>query len=197
MVWKLPFFRFFNKEDNKQTVVGTSAISLILSSVGFFILAYLFRDQIAALTNIKIEYISLVIWILLLDALVIIPFAWLRANEKPTAYAIIKIANVVINLGMNLFFLLWLEGLSDSGSLFEWIYRPDFQVNYILISNLMASAFTLVCMIPFYRRVTYTFSSPLWKQMMQYAFPVLIAGIAFSINETFDRYSWITCFRRL
>lgn len=181
------FFRFFNKQDNKQAVVGTSAISLILSSLGFFTLAYLFKDQIAALTNIKIEYISLVIWILLLDALVIIPFAWLRANEKPTTYAIIKIANVVINLGMNLFFLLWLEGLTNSGSLFEWIYKPDFQVNYILISNLLASAFTLVCMLPFYRRVTYTFSSPLWKQMMRYAFPVLIAGIAFSINETFDR----------
>jgi O-antigen/teichoic acid export membrane protein len=42
-------------------------------------------------------------------------------------------------------------------------------------------------MLPFYFKVKYTFNSVLWKQMMLYAFPVLIAGVAFSINETFDR----------
>ena len=30
------FFRFFNKEDDKNSVIGTSAISLIFSSIGFF-----------------------------------------------------------------------------------------------------------------------------------------------------------------
>ena len=181
------FFRFFNKEEDKDTVVGTSAISLILTSIAFFILAYVFRDQISNFTNIKAEYISLVIWILLLDALVIIPFAWLRAKERPIKYAIIKIVNVVINLGMNLFLLLWLQDLATDGSIIESLYRPNFEINYIFIANLIASAVTLIIMVPFYARIKYTFNSVLWKQMMRYAIPVLIAGIAFSINETFDR----------
>jgi O-antigen/teichoic acid export membrane protein len=42
-------------------------------------------------------------------------------------------------------------------------------------------------MLPFYFKITYTFNTNLWKQMIRYAFPVLIAGVAFSINETFDR----------
>ena len=181
------FFRFFHKEENRNTVVGTASISLILTSFVFFVLAIIFKDQIALFSNINVSYINLVIWILLLDALVIIPFAWLRANEKPMRYAIIKIFNVAINLGLNLFFLLWLKNLVSTGNLFDALYKPNFEINYIFISNLVASAVTLVLMIPFYARIKYIFDSGLWNKMMKYALPVLIAGIAFSINETFDR----------
>ena len=181
------FFRFFNKEQDQAKVVGTSSISLMVTSFVFFVLALTFQHQIADIVNIKAEYINLVIWILLLDALVIIPFAWLRANSKPVKYAIIKILNVVINLGLNLFLLLWLKDLATKSSVLEVIYRSDFEINYIFIANLVASAVTLLLMLPFYFKVRYTFNTKLWKQMMRYAFPILIAGIAFSINETFDR----------
>ena len=181
------FFRFFNKEENKNKVVGTASISLILTSLGFFVIALLLKDQIANFTNINVEYINLVIWILLLDALVIIPFAWLRAREKPMRYAVIKILNVIISLGLNLFFLLWLKNIAVEGNLFDSIYKPNFQVNYIFISNLVASAVTLLLMISFYAKIKFVFDADLWKQMLKYAYPVLIAGLAFSINETFDR----------
>lgn len=181
------FFRYFNKEEDQHKVIGTSAIALIFSSSGFFFLAYIFKDQIAAITDIKADYISLVIWILLLDALVIIPFAWLRALGKSTLYAIAKIMNVAINLGMNVFFLLYLKMWASESSLLETIYIPNFEINYIFISNLIASAVTLVLMLHFYFKIKYTFDSDLFKRMMRYAIPVLIAGIAFAINETFDR----------
>lgn len=181
------FFRFFNKDDNKAKVVGTSSISLIASSFLFFVVALFFQNQIADFIDIKAEYINLVIWILLLDALVIIPFAWLRANSRPVKYAVIKIFNVVINLGLNLFLLLWLSDLAAESTVMRAIYRPNFEINYIFIANLVASAVTLLLMSSFYFKIKYTFDSILWKQMMRYAFPVLIAGVAFSINETFDR----------
>ena len=181
------FFRFFNKEEDKTKVLGTSSISLIITSIIFFVCALVFQNTIANIIDIKPEYINLVIWILLLDALVIIPFAWLRANAKPLKYAFIKILNVVINLGLNLFLLLWLKDLASESSLLATVYKPNFQINYIFIANLVASAVTLLLMLPFYFKMKYTFNVLLWKQMMKYAFPVLIAGVAFSINETFDR----------
>lgn len=181
------FFRFFNKEDDKSTVIGTSSVSLIITSFTFFILALVFQNQIANLIDIKVEYINLVIWILLFDALVIIPFAWLRANSKPIKYSVIKILNVVINLGLNLFLLLWLKDLASESAVFDALYKPNFEINYIFIANLAASAITLIIMLPFYFKIKFAFSKTLWKQMMQYAFPILIAGVAFSINETFDR----------
>jgi O-antigen/teichoic acid export membrane protein len=181
------FFRFFNEEDDQNKVVGTSTIALIISSFGFFILAFLLKNQIAFLTDIKAEYISLVVWILLLDALVIIPFSWLRANGKSITYAIVKILNVAVNLGLNVFFLLYLKKWATKSPLIDSIYIPNFEINYIFISNLIASAVTLALMMHFYFRIKYTFDSELFKKMMRYAIPVLIAGIAFSINETFDR----------
>lgn len=181
------FFRFFNTEEKHDNVINTSTISLLISSIGFFILALLFQDQIAAITAIDVKYINLVIWVLLLDALVIIPFAWLRATQRPMRYAVIKILNVCISLGLNLFFLLWLMDLSYDISIFNSICKDNFEVSYILIANLIASGVTLLLMLPFYTKVKYKFDMALWKRMIKYAYPVLIAGIAFSINETFDR----------
>ncbi len=181
------FFRFFNKESNKEKVVSTSAISLITSSLIFLVIAILLREQISIWTDIKLEYINLVIWILLLDALVIIPFSWLRANEQPIRYAIIKITNVAINFGLNIFFLLYLKQLSFHFSLFNWICKDDYEISYIFISNLIASGFVLMVLLPFYIKIKYHFDKVLWKKMMRYALPILIAGIAYSINETFDR----------
>lgn len=181
------FFRFFNKEDNQDKVVGTAALSIIFTSIIIFILAFVFKNQIAQVTDIEVQHINFVAFILLLDALVIIPFAWLRANAKPIKYAIIKIANVAINIGLNLFFFLLLSDLGKENHLFASIYKSDFEISYVLIANLIASAITLILMLSFYRKIKYIFDSKLWQQMLQYALPVLIAGLAYTTIETFNR----------
>lgn len=181
------FFRFFNKEDNQDRVVGTAALSIIFTSLTIFVLAFLFKSQIAEVTDIEVQHISFVIWILLLDALVIIPFAWLRANAKPIKYAILKIVNVAINIGLNLFFFLLLADLANKSKLFASMYKSNFEISYVLISNLIASAITVILMLSFYGKIKYVFDSKLWQQMLRYAFPVLIAGLAYSTIETFNR----------
>ncbi len=181
------FFRFFNKESNKEKVVSTSAISIAVSSFTFLVIALFLKEQIAIWTDIKLEYIYLAIWILLLDALVIIPFSWLRAKERPIRYAIIKITNVAINFGLNVFLLLYLKQLSFHFSFFNWICKDDYEISYIFISNLIASGFALLVLLPFYTKIKYRFDVILWKKMMKYGTPILVAGIAYSINETFDR----------
>src|SRR5690606_40358153 len=133
-----------------------------------------------------VEFVTYTIFVLTLDALVIIPFAWLRANEKPVRYAVIKIFNVSVNLGLNVFFLLALPELAGDG-FWSTIYIEGFELSYIFISMVAASALTFLLLLPFYFNLVYKFSKPLWVEMMRYAYPVLIAGIAFAINEAFDR----------
>tara|TARA_R100001369_G_scaffold5880_3_gene16109 strand:+ start:2990 stop:4381 length:1392 start_codon:yes stop_codon:yes gene_type:complete len=181
------FFRFFNKEDNQEKVTSTSAISLIVSSFALLGIAFLFRNQISSLINIDLKYLNLIFIILLLDALVIIPFAWIRATARPMRYAIIKIVNVAVNLGLNVFLLLYLKDLAEGNSFFNSIYKTDFEISYIFISNLIASGLTLLVLLPFYTQIKFKFDMVIWKKMMRYAMPVLIAGIAYSVNETFDR----------
>ncbi|GAA4235658.1 polysaccharide biosynthesis C-terminal domain-containing protein [Postechiella marina] len=181
------FFRFFNKEENQASVISTSSLSLIISSLALLGVAFLFRNQISELINVELNYLNFVFIILLLDALVIIPFAWLRAVSKPMKYAVLKILNVAINLSLNVFFLLYLKDFAANNSFFEGIYKLDFNISYILISNVIASGFTLLLLLPFYTKIKFQLDVVLWRKMMKYAMPVLIAGIAFSINETFDR----------
>ncbi|MUU79028.1 oligosaccharide flippase family protein [Winogradskyella endarachnes] len=181
------FFRFFNKEENQEKVTSTSAISLVISSFALLGIAFLFKNQIASLINIELKYLNLVFIILLFDALVIIPFAWLRATARPMKYAIIKILNVAVNLGLNIFLLLYLKDLAEGNSLFNSIYIPHYQISYIFISNLVASGVTLLLLLPFYLKLNFKFDTELWQKMMHYGLPVLIAGIAYSVNETFDR----------
>lgn len=180
------FFRFFTKEQDKKTVVSTATISLIFSSLLFLVAAITFRHGLSALSGIPVEYITFTILVLTLDALVIIPFAWLRANEQPVRYAVIKIFNVIVNLGLNVFFLVALPQMAFD-DFFGKLYIAEYEISYIFISMVAASAITFLLLLPFYFKTIYKFSKPLWKEMIRYAIPILIAGIAFAINEAFDR----------
>ena len=183
------FFRFYNSEDNKKNVVSTATISLFWSSISFLVLGLLFRHTLSNLSAINVEYITYTIWILTLDALAIIPFSKLRAEKKPMKYAAIKIANVSINLLLNVFFLAFLPILvtNNPDGFLGTIYYPNFQIGYIFVSNLIASFITFLVLIPNYTSISWHFDRVLWKKMMTYGLPILIAGIAFAVNEHFDK----------
>ena len=181
------FFRFYNKKEEKEKVISTALISLAGTSLLFLAIALLFKNQVAAITNINIDFIKYVAYILVLDALVVIPFAMLRAYNKPKRYAVLKIINVVINLSLNIFFLLLLPKIATDNQIWTSIYRENFEISYIFISNLIASGCTLIFLLPAYIKTKYTFDIELWKQMLRYAGPILIAGVAFTINEVVDK----------
>jgi len=183
------FFRFFHKAANKENVITTSLISIAGSTLIFLILAFAFQSFLANITEIDLKYIRYTIIILALDALVIIPFAWLRAKEKPMRYAWIKVANVFINLSLNVFFLKILPQLVQENPTGIWstLYQPNFEISYIFISNLIASGLTLLFMLRLYLRKAYVFDTAMWKKMIGYAMPVMVAGIAYTINEVFGR----------
>lgn len=183
------FFRFYHKNENKEKVVSTSLISLLGSSLLFLILALSVKQWLSGVTNINPDYIKFTAFILVLDALVIIPFALLRAQEKPMRYAVLKTINVAINLAFNVFFLLILPQMAQEAEsgFFHSIYKTDWEIHYVLISNVIASGITLLILLPTYIKVPYTFDSVLWKQMLKYAGPVMLAGVAFTINEVFDK----------
>ncbi len=183
------FFRFYNNEDNKEKVTSTALISIVVTTICFVIFAYLFQVSIADWVSMPVKYIRYAILILALDALVIIPFAWLRANGKPTKYALVKILNVVTNILINLLFLLALPQVAKGNpdGILASLYIPDFEISYIFIAMIIASGVTLLLMITLYLKSNYHFDLSLWKRMMHYAWPVLIAGIAYTINEMANR----------
>ncbi|WP_300977112.1 oligosaccharide flippase family protein [Flavobacterium sp.] len=183
------FFRFYSAETDKENVIATSTISIFWSSILFLFGALIFRNTLASWAHVDVQYITFTIWILVLDALVIIPFSKLRANKRPMMYAIIKIGNVVVNLALNLYFLLVLPKIyADSPDSFLGnMYIDNFEIGYIFVSNLLASLLTFVVLSPNYVSLKRNFDVALWKKMMRYGLPILIAGIAFAVNEHFDK----------
>lgn len=183
------FFRFYNTEENNKSVVETSMVSIFWTTLLFLAAALLFRTSVSNFISVDVKYITYVIWILALDALVIIPFSKLRAFQKPLFYAVVKIGNVAVNLGLNLFFLIYLPkiAVSNPDSFISSFYFENFEVGYIFISNIAASLLTLLVLLPNYFQVKWKFNFALWKRMMKYGFPIMIAGIAFAINDQFDK----------
>ncbi|MEE9361832.1 MAG: polysaccharide biosynthesis C-terminal domain-containing protein [Cellulophaga sp.] len=183
------FFRFYHSSVEREKVVSTTLISILATTIIFVIGAFLFKSGTASLIDINPEYIGYAILIIALDALVIVPFAWLRANEKPMRYAIVKITNVAISLGLTVFFLKILPVIitNNPTSIFQSIYKDDFQISYIFIATLIASGVTFLLMLRVYLQKNYVFDIILWKKMIKYAMPLLVAGIAFTINEVFDK----------
>jgi O-antigen/teichoic acid export membrane protein len=183
------FFRFYNSESDKKKVISTSTISIFWSSITFLLFALLFRKAVADYVNVDVQYISYSIWILVLDALVVIPFSKLRANQRPIRYAVIKIGNVVVNLGLNFFFLLLLPSVASSNpdGFLATIYVENFGVGYIFIANLVSSLLTFCVLSPDYFKINWKIDKELWTRMMHYGWPILVAGLAFAINEHFDK----------
>lgn len=181
------FFRFMNREEDPKRVAATCLTSLVVTTLVFLGVGLLLSQSIAVWLSYPAIYIRYAIWILALDTLVAIPFAWYRYSGQSLHYAFIKIGNVTVNLGLNLLFLLYFPFLESKGYRLPLMELVSDKTQYIFLANLIASLLTFIYMLPLYKRIGFLWDIALWKRLFQYAFPVLIAGIAFSINEAFDR----------
>ena len=189
------FFRFYeNQPENRQTVFSTTLFSILTTSVLFILLTNVFKQPVATALGFGShpEYISWMGVIVGLDAIAAIPFARLRAENKPLKFALIKFVNIGVNIGLNLFFLLFCPWAMEQGpeSLMPFIssfYDPGMGVGYVFISNLAASVVTLMLLVPVMLRSRFAFSRPLLHGMLVYALPLMVAGLAGVVNESLDK----------
>lgn len=182
------FFRFLNDSKYKKNSVKTTAsISLIVSSILFYLIIILYQNYIAKQLEIQVEFLHYLAIILVLDTLTVIPFANLRAEGKSIKFALLKTLNVIIYSSFNILFLIILPKFYSKFELLDKIYIENFQLDYILIANIIASGFVLMGLSSFYFKITRGFDIQLLKKMLKYGHPVMLAGIAFSINEHFDK----------
>ena len=167
------FFRFSKKDYDVKVVYSTALISLLISSTLFVLLVFLSSDSISNLMGYGIEakYIEWFAIIVALDAISSISFASLREKNKALRFASIRLLNIFVNIGFNLYFIVYKE----------------FGIEYIFISNLISSIVNILLLIPEMVKSVWVFDNKLWNKMRVYATPLLIAGLAGITNETIDR----------
>ena len=86
------FFRFYKAEEKKDGIISTSFISVFIASIVFLASAFLFSNEFIRLfdfSNNALQF-KLFIGILVIDTISVVPFAYLRASNRPIRYAIIK-----------------------------------------------------------------------------------------------------------
>lgn len=183
------FFRFYNKREDKPEVVNNTILFLMGVCAVFLGCVYLFKSYIDHYFGIPPVIVSFLIWILVLDAFAVIPFAILRAQQRPVKYSAVKIMNVVLNAGLSVVFLYVIPVCLSKNpeSRLNDFFIPNFEVGYLFVSNLIASMVTLFLLSKYYLKLRWSFNKDLLKEMLVYSFPVMIAGLAFVVNETFDK----------
>ena len=189
------YFRYAEKEKGNTGVYSTSLISIIVSSFSFALIIILFSSPIASWMNetdhgrMLPSYISWFALILAFDAISAIPFAKLRQENKAMRFASIKLIWIVVNIGLNIFFLLLCPRLQNGvfHDFISMVYNPGIGIGYVFISNLAASAIVLLCLAPEILGNKFIFDKKLWNSMIIYSLPLMVAGFAGMVNETFDR----------
>ncbi|TVR82547.1 MAG: polysaccharide biosynthesis protein [Chitinophagaceae bacterium] len=183
------FFRY-GRENRQLNISYSTALGSVFSStvlICFFILV--FSSDISN----AIGYSGLEIYIIFfalicgLDSITALPFALLRLQGKAMRFAFVRLSNIFVNLGLNLFFLLLLPGLAENYLFFESIYFENFGVGYIFLSNLIASVVSLLLLIPEIMKVRSLPDFSLLRKMFVYAWPIMIIGLAGVVNEMFGR----------
>lgn len=184
------FFRFAQNNDQKD-VYNTSSLSLIFTSILFSVILILFRHPIASLLKVEgnPEYIVISALIIGFDALSTIPFAKLRLDGRPRKFAFIKVLGIVVNF---ISVYVFLSGFPDilKKDPHHWIsvfYHKDWAVGYVFVANLLQSIVTLLLLQREFFGFRLKVNNELWKKMIIYGMPLILAGFAGMINETFDR----------
>lgn len=186
------FFRFANHEryPDPMVVYSTSLISLTSTSALFLALVIVFLNPIAWALECgdHPSYIAMMAAAVALDAFTAIPFSYLRFRRRPMRFAALKLINIGLNIGLNLFWILicpWLW--AQNPSWVTWCYSPDMGIGYIFLANLISSGAMLLLLIPELRGFRWRFDSGLWREMIVYSWPLLVLGVAGIMNQTIDK----------
>jgi len=180
------FFRFVKKHTKSYS---TAVISVSFISIALICFLFSQLNSIAVLINEEQALLSvqLILLLILFDVLAALPFAKLRTDNKASYFAMVKLTNIALTVGLNLFFLYYAKGLYDDHKDTS-LYDPSIGVAYIFISNAIASFVTLLLLLPQLLKVKLKeVSFSLFKQMFRYAWPLMLLGLAGIINETLDR----------
>lgn len=185
------FFRFSQDKGLKEKVYSTALNFVLIANIVFILLVTAFVSPISTFLKYPDhhEYFYWFALILVFDSVASIPFARLRAENRPVHFAAIKFLEIGFTVLLNLFFIVVCKRAfeADSNSTLGKLYKPEIGVGYIFISNLIASSFKLILLAPQLKGVLGGIDAALLKKMLAYSLPMVIIGFAGIINEMLDR----------
>ena len=177
------FFRFSTEKENEKKSFDTSFWFIFGLAAVFLISILIFSAPLSVILDYakNPEFLRWFAMIAFLDAICVIPFAWLRFHNMPIKYSLIRVASILVQtVSVIALFIFVPTSTSEKIGL-------DGQVSYPFISNLLGSLATFVLLLPIILKVKFRFSKELFSRMIKYSWPIMIAGLAFQVNENYDK----------
>ena len=177
------FFRFSTEKENEKKSFDTSFWFIFGLAAVFLISILIFSAPLSVILDYakNPEFLRWFAMIAFLDAICVIPFAWLRFHNMPIKYSVIRVASILVQtISVIALFIFVPTSTSKKIGL-------DGQVSYPFISNLLGSLATFVLLLPIILKVKFRFSKELFSRMIKYSWPIMIAGLAFQVNENYDK----------
>jgi O-antigen/teichoic acid export membrane protein len=184
------YFRFSQDFDRKR-LYNTLSVSLIVSTIFFTVLLFLFKNDIARWANLEKhpEYIWWMAWIIFFDAICTLAFARLRQENRPKRYAFARMSGVFVNILIVFLFLGIIPGYvrNNPDSFLGTFYKADTGIGYYLIGNLFGSILTFFLLRKELLQIRFEFDKHLWKRVMRYSYPLVIVGLGGIVNDMLSR----------
>lgn len=180
------FFNFLRRGEELSKVFTTTIVSVLSTGGLFLVFCWVFAGSIADFMEYPShpEYVRWFAFILFADVLAMLPFAKLRHLQKAKKFAMIRSANIVLNIGFNILFIVFFPIWFSGGN---WFYDPSIGIGYVFIANLIASVLTMLMLLPTTLSSISVFDKELWIKMLKYSWPLVFVGLAGIVNETLDR----------
>ncbi len=184
-------FKFANKTKDSDSVFSNAILTIGLFALALFTVLSFKSGDVAQWLGYN-GYGHIIVYvaaILVMDSVTAILFAKLRFLNKPVKFAVFKSIKIFSETTFNLllFFVVPSYLAGNTGSFLSRFISPSPDFTYILFAIFLSAVVSVIIFIPDILRLKVRFTPKLWKQMMLYSLPIMIAGLPGILNDFIDR----------
>lgn len=183
------FFRFATDE-NRLALYRIQTSALLFTTLLLCAAMIVFASSIAEFASIpgRSDYVWLCAAIVGIDTVAALPYARLRAENRPRKYAAIKVVGIVIYVGtvVGLFGMRgWVE--AHPGAAFSQWWSRYWGLGFILTANVVQCVFTLGMLWKELADFRPRLDRAVLGQVLRYGWPILLTGFAGQFNDALNR----------
>lgn len=173
------FFRFASKPGaDAQRIFNLAQTAVLSISTVLSVLFVVWSFQISGALGVDNRYILWLTGVMMIDAIVAIPFARLRLKRKALLFSTARIINILVLIALNIYFL----------KINKAQYDPGIGIGYVFIANLVANCVYLLFVGKSLFSWRPAFDREVFPAMFRYAFPIMLLGLAGMTSEMFSRF---------
>ncbi|RRB04322.1 oligosaccharide flippase family protein [Larkinella rosea] len=191
------FFRYAARQKEDRQKVFNETLSIVLTtSILVTALIAVLSPQIAVWLDYpgQQKFITWVALIVATDAIVSIPFARLRIENKARQFVKAKLINIAVNVLLNVFFLVICPQIYNGEYLLflqpvvDLFYDPTTGPGYIFLANLLANLVYFPLLLKTFAGFRFQLDKQQVRLLLAYSFPLMLTTLAGNINMLTDRW---------